>query len=286
MKIVNTFISDGGALPDYVRFSIQKARETNPDVELDFICKDDQPIFEEFDVNWVPQDELSDGDVLKEFNNVCDFRRHGTPNTSYPSPELFWHRTCERLYYLDEYLNRERIYDAFHFENDVLVYGDLRDVPTHPLLSLTPMSVDQVTFAFAHIPTPQHTRHMCLFFNQLLEKGEQWLMQNFGFDHVSEMSLLHVAHVNNMFCPLPTIPNFNEDHHYIFDPGSYGQYLGGTNNGHGSGFIDQKHMIGSAMLAEEINAEFTDRPYVIRMDGERFPIFNLHVHSKNLERFV
>ena len=81
MKIVNTFISDGGALPDYVRFSIQKARETNPDVELDFICKDDQPIFEEFDVNWVPQDELSDGDVLKEFNNVCDFRRHGTPNT-------------------------------------------------------------------------------------------------------------------------------------------------------------------------------------------------------------
>jgi hypothetical protein len=116
--------------------------------------------------------------------------------------------------------------------------------------------------------------------------GEQWLMQNFGFDHVSEMSLLHVAHVNNMFCPLPTIPNFHEDHHYIFDPGSYGQYLGGTNNGHGSGFIDQKHMIGSAMLAEEINAEFTDRPYVIRMDGERFPIFNLHVHSKNLERFV
>ena len=86
--------------------------------------------------------------------------------------------------------------------------------------------------------------------------------------------------------PATNIPNFNEDHHYIFDPGSYGQYLGGTNNGHGSGFIDQKHMIGSAMLAEEINAEFNDRPYVIRMDGERFQIFNLHVHSKNLERFV
>ncbi|MDB4352706.1 hypothetical protein OAA60_04695, partial [Porticoccaceae bacterium] len=206
MKIVNTFISDGGALPDYVRFSIQKARQTNPDVGFDFICKDDQPLFEEFGVNWIPQDELSNGDVITQFNKVCNFSRHGTPNTSYPSPELFWHRTCERLYYLDEYLNRERIYDAFHFENDVLIYGDLKDVPTETLLSLTPMSINQVTFAFAHIPTPQHTRYMCLFFNQLLEQGEQWLMQEFGFDHVSEMSLLHVANLNRMFCALPTVP--------------------------------------------------------------------------------
>ena len=285
MRIVNTFISDGGELPAYTQISLAQARKTNPDVTIDFICKDDQSFFKDIGVNWIPQDSLKDGTTLKEFNNLCWFKRHGTPNTTHPSPELFWHRTCERIYYLSEYVDKNRLYDVFHFENDVLLYHDLDGVPQANRISLTPMSVDQVTFAFVHVPMPALIVYLCKFLNEALAIGEEGLIQRFGFDHVSEMSLLHIANKCEMFEAFKTVPEIGEKD-FVFDPGSYGQYLGGTNNGHESGFTDPKHMIGALLRNNKIGAEFTDKPYAIGSDGIKHPIFNLHVHSKNLEGFV
>jgi len=69
----------------------------------------------------------------------------------------------------------------------------------------------------------------------------------------------------------------------LFDPGSYGQFLGGTNNGHGPGFTDSEHFIGDHINQGKIKkVEFVDGcPFV---DGIK--LFNLHVHSKNLELFA
>jgi len=285
MRIVNTFISDGGELPAYTRLSLEKARKTNPNVMIDFICKDNQPFFRDFDINWIPQDSLQDGEVLRQFNEVCWFKDHGTPNTTHPSPELFWHRTCERIYYLSEYINRNRLYDVFHFENDVLIYGDISTVQTNMQMSLTPMSDHQATFAFVHIPVPAMLRDLCFFFNVLLERGNDRLIEAYGFDHVSEMSLLYIAHDHEVFSTFPTQPKYIEKDDWLFDPGSYGQYLGGTNNGHSNGFTDPKHFIGRAISSGEIDCGFDGVPYVTT-GGFRYPLFNLHIHSKNLEAFA
>jgi|TARA_R110000824_G_scaffold318921_3_gene506037 hypothetical protein len=48
--IINTFISDGGDIPEYTNISLRQARKTNPDADIRFICADNQDIFDELDI--------------------------------------------------------------------------------------------------------------------------------------------------------------------------------------------------------------------------------------------
>lgn len=276
--IINTFISDGGPVPEYTHVSLRQARKTNPDTDIRFICADNQDIFDELDIKWVPQGSI-DSDLLREFNECCWFKRHGTPQTTYPSPELFWHRTAERIYYLEAYMAANNLENVFHFENDVLLYGGLDLVPTCSLMLVLPMSRNKSTFAFTHIPTPVQLHTVCQYFNWVLSThNESTLMQHLN-DHVSEMSLLHMASREQLVFGLPILPSQNDT--VVFDPGSYGQFLGGTNNGHSSGFTDQEHFIGQEISNGNLNVVFDGEPSV---NGVK--IFNLHIHSKNLKEFA
>lgn len=279
MRIVNTFISDQDDIPAYTRISLSKARQLNPDIPIDFISRNKEPYFDELNINWVPQQSLENGDSVKQFNASCKFSRHGTPKTTYPSPNLFWHRTAERIFYLEEYLKVNKLENIFHFENDVLIYYPVSFADTSDKILITQMSQTHTTFAFCYIPSYLMLSNLCDFFNELLVFGEEKLMM-FGYDHISEMSLLNMALRGDMVKSFPTI--INETGTFVYDPGSYGQYFGGTNNGHASGFIDQTHYIGKAILSREIHP-IIENNYP---QTESNRIFNLHIHSKTLERFI
>ena len=301
MRIVNTFISDDDEIPPYTEISLRRARASNPYTRIDFICKKNQPYFSSLGVRWVDQNSLS-SDLLTKFNEVCWFKRHGTPGTTFPSPELFWHRTAERIYYLAAYLAQERLENIFHFENDVLIYGHLDTVEVNDKITVTNMSPTHTTFAFCHIPTHQLLSELCENLNILLEHGEHQLL-SLGFDHISEMSLLNLLYRKNLIESFPILPS--EATNWVFDPGSYGQYFAGTNNGHPSGFTDPTHIIGREilngniapqLLAHDIKPLINNsissfkrkiRPCVVdRQSDEEIPIFSLHVHSKKLDSLV
>lgn len=280
MRIVNTFISDDDTpVPHYTKISLQKARELNPDIEIDFICNKKEYFFDDLNINWIPQASLENGDILKTFNSICDFRRHGTPNTTYPSPRLFWHRTAERIFYLQEYLQQTQLQNVFHFENDVIIYYSLSHAEVSDKILVTTMSDTHTTFAISYIPSYLLLSQLCDFFNEALSFGENRLMA-LGYDHISEMSLLNIAYRNGLVKTWPTV--MNETGAFIYDPGSYGQYFGGTNNGHSSGFIDPTHYIGKAIMANLIHPVIENG----KPKTESNMIFNLHIHSKNLERFI
>jgi len=280
MRIVNTFISDGGPFPSYIETSLVQARRKNPHVPIDFICKERQLFFSAYGINWIPQDGLSDGDLLGQFNQVCDFKRHGTPNTTHPSPEMFWHRTAERIFYVLEYITRNNHEKVFHFENDVLLYHPISRAEVNgKTVNVTPMSATHTTFAVTYVPAPGMLADLCERFIYYLECGEDSIRAAGGYDHVSEMSLLNLALREGLVHPLPTISTEGE---FVYDPGSYGQYFGGTNNGHGKGFTDPTHFIGHAINSKMVFPAFmVDGP----INGDH-SIFNLHIHSKNLKDFA
>ena len=185
---------------------------------------------------------------------------------------------------MQAYICQNEIDDVFHFENDVLLYGDLSDIEAPERLTITPMSSTHTTFAFTFIPKCQEMQKLCCFFNNLLSFGEDQLLA-LGYDHISEMSLLNMALRNNLVSTFDVIPD--SKNLYVFDPGSYGQHLGGTNNGHKKGFVDPSHVIGSYIKTGKIEVKFDQKPYVkCKHSKEWQNIFNLHVHSKDLERFV
>ena len=283
MRIVNTFISETNSIPEYTETCLRQARKFNPSIEIDFISKEPASYFSELKINWVDQAQIN-SEELDNFKKLSWFNRHGTPNTTHPSPEDFWQKTAERIYYLQAYVCQNELDDVFHFENDVLLYGSLEDVKTSDRLTITPMSSTHTTFAFTFIPKCDQIKKLCCFFNNLLSFGEGQLLA-LGYDHISEMSLLNMALRNNIVSAFPVIPEPGME--YVFDPGSYGQHLGGTNNGHQEGFVDPSHVIGSYIKTGKIEVKFDQSPYVkCRHSKEWQRIFNLHIHSKDLERFV
>jgi hypothetical protein len=288
MLILNTFISEETTVPEYTQISIKQVRKENPDATILFICKKEQPWFRNLKVQWVSQERLSEGKGIALFYKYCTFDRHGTPKTTYPSPDNFWYKTAERIFYLREAMEAYRLANVFHFENDVMIYDSftkiIKKMPTD-MVSAIPMSQTHSTFALSYIPTIDSMDFMCEYFIELLSKGERYLRRK-GYDHISEMSLLNMAMRNGYVAQLPILPSsdfLSNSIDLIFDPGSYGQFLGGTNNGHPKGFIDPTHFIGQYFLQTE------DRPEIPFDDGYPYfqgsKIFNLHVHSKNLKDF-
>lgn len=278
MRIVNTFISESADIPDYTEISLRQARNLNPDVIIDFISLRPADYFDELRINWIDQQTIS-SDLLDDFRSVCWFDRHDTPNTTYPSPVGFWQKTAERIYYLQDYIRQFNLKDVIHFENDVLIYDKLEAIKTNDYMMAIPMSANKSTFAFCYIPSSAAITSLCSYFNWLLSHYGESQLTSYMRDHISEMSMLNLAMSENLVQPFPIIPTQGQS--LVFDPGSYGQFLGGTNNGHKSGFTDPEHFIGKLIAENELQVRFENMPYV-----NDTKIFNLHIHSKNLQRFV
>lgn len=280
--IINTFISDLDIVPAYTAISLKKARDLNPDLPIYFICKKEQPYFKKLNISWVDQATLAQHDLVKRFNELSWFNRHGTPNTTYPSPEGFWHRTCERIFYLAAYCDTHRKENVLHTENDVVMYYSYKQfyANTSNDFCATAMSLKQATFAVMFIPVPSFITFLCEAMLKLMKHGEKFIINEYKVDHVSEMTLLNICMRENIIDSFSILPE--RDYPLCFDPGSYGQFFGGTNNGHGPGFKDPNHypwMLNCEAFMDE------GRPYVSK-DGMTRPLFNLHVHSKKLENFI
>jgi hypothetical protein len=90
---------------------------------------------------------------------------------------------------------------------------------------------------------------------------------------------------------LPSLPfgeqsqNFDQ-FNMLFDPASYGQFLGGTNNGHPQGYTEPAHFIGREIISKQIDVVFDKKPFVV-YEGKQIPLYNLHLHNKQIiEKFL
>jgi len=76
--------------------------------------------------------------------------------------------------------------------------------------------------------------------------------------------------------------NFN----YIFDGAAIGQYLGGVDPANISsntiGFVNETCII----KFNKYSFVWKDKKPFIIIRGKEYPIFNLHIHSKNLKMFI
>lgn len=277
--LINTFISDTNNVPEYTELSLNKARSLNNSMPIYFICKNKPEYFDDLNIQWVNQDDVK-GKLIEEFNQLSWFNRHGTPSTSYPSPQGFWHKTCERIFYLAEFAKQNKLERFIHTENDVLMYYSYKDYINNIKNNFyaTVMSEKQATFSIVNIPSYIYIVDLCEFFLDLMKHGEQRLAIEFN-DHVSEMSLLRYSMNSGIIDTFDILPS--PDSKFIFDPGSYGQFLGGTNNFHEPGFKDLNH------YPWIFNCEvfMQDNKPIVKKDEVLSPLFNLHIHSKNLRKF-
>lgn len=276
MRIVNTFISNDTLVPEYTKLSLSQARKFNPNIPIDFICLEKQSFFDDLNINWIDQASLSDGEIINQFNKVSPFKDIQVAKTKHKSPDMFWHRAAERIFYICEYMNRSKVKNVYHFENDVLIYYSLELAQKSNSILITPQTETESTFSFCYFPNSKALFKLCQYFNELLSDKNSELY-NSGYSFISEMSLLNLALKNKIVEGFPILESQDK---FIYDPGSYGQYLGGTNLNHPPGFTDPLHIVGQEIKNNKVKPVFEGVP---RTNDKL--LFNLHVHSKELEKF-
>jgi hypothetical protein len=146
---------------------------------------------------------------------------------------------------------------------------------------ITPHKQTEYAFGFSIINNKEKMSNITERVFDIVRLGED-VARSITGDEIHEMRLL--GHIDDgIITKLPVLPDELNEFNFIFDPSSYGQYIGGTPNGHAPGFIDRDQYVGSK-LTNDIQIIFDGAPYIIA-NNKKYNIFNLHIHSKNLSKY-
>jgi hypothetical protein len=208
----------------------------------------------------------------------------------------FWALTSARLFYLYEFMQKYDIENVIHLENDVLIYHNINVIDK--MLDKTKIYLPFDTFSrnIASIMfIPSHT-----IFKTALDKYDfaKTDMENFSIiqrqtNIIDNLPIFieDLAGSHEYQFVTKNYQNFN----FIFDAAAMGQYLGGVDPrnipGNTCGFVNETCIIRYDSYQFIWNViEDIKRPFILvkHIDGNEgiYPIFNLHIHSKTLEKFI
>ena len=268
---------------DYILFNVKqliKLKHENIFVITESIFF---PYFDIFknQIHLIRVEDLNDSYDFYSKSNLDKYFRNG-----------FWTLTSQRFFYLYEFMRKYNIQDVIHLENDVLLYHHCNEIK--PLFNREFLYLPFDTFqrniaSVMYIPNADVFKKILDHYNFTLND-----MENFAI----------IKKQTRLIENLPIFPKLeketNEEIQFvtsnfelfqmIFDAAAMGQYLGGVDPrndpGNTVGFINETCIIKYNHYSilwekkEEIN-----RPYLL-VEDQKIPIFNLHIHCKNLEKFM
>lgn len=234
---------------------------------------------------------------------VCNINNYGDFNwlnsleyfNGYDLPQM-WKTSCYRLFYIRKLMEDKNLTDVLHFDNDVLLYENPEKIielikQKYDNFAITAHTNNEVVFGMSYIRCADSIRPLTDYLSDQLRTSFQQLKNKYdGFPN--EMRLISNY---NAWQPLPILPEgLTEDrytrnyNHFksVFDPSSYGQYIGGTWAEKRPGWFGTHQEIGKFIGNRRIQVIFENRnPYVI-YEGNKIKINNLHIHSKNTGSFL
>lgn len=284
---MNVVLFHRGQNLSYFEICIEQIRRFNLNCDIHFIGTENQylPTF----IHFHHISELNSEYVQKFFNN--DF----LINNSNP----LFRTAIERFFYI-ECLGLNNV---VHFDNDVMVYGNFNIFRQANCKGvwITPSNEFNLVCGMMYWDNNHSFQILIKKLMDFIEIGEKNLLsryvsrqivyKNECLDefHINEMTLLKlVQEQTNIVSMLPIMPDSvgYDTFGYCFDPSSWGQYLGGTHQGHPSGFYDLNHYIGRELQKKKYTVLFECHRPIIQFNEMKFPLFNLHIHSKQLNLFV
>jgi len=204
----------------------------------------------------------------------------------------FWMLTSYRFFIIYEFMKKYNISDVIHLENDVLIYYNCNEL------------LSKVNKKFMYIPFDTYSRNIASIvyipnhdiFEKILNKYDMNNNDMYNFRNIQiETGLIQNFPIFKT-CDITDETKFvttNFDKfNLIFDAAAIGQYLGGIDpanveiNTDTIGFVNETCVIKyNNYLFEWIMVDNINKPF-IKICDILFPIFNLHIHSKNLVKFI
>ncbi len=304
MKAVLTHI--GSDIPPYMPFCLRQYRLFNPSAETFFIAgsrslRDFAAVFRETDVKPVASESLEGNRLIRQFRKKSRLKKLGAPGTSYPSRPDFWHNALERLFFIEALMRKNRWEGVYHFENDVMIYADLARIeslmPGPRAMRITPVGEQWMACGLLYVDKAESLGRFCEFVLKEIKKKDEQIQKDRQIEMVNDMTLLKAFGAEqktlSYFPVLPEGPHAYdfESFRSVFDGASWGQFVAGTNNGPGAGFIDPRHYVGKELEAGNYRIVWEESgglrmPFVENKAGKRVKLNNLHIHSKKLGEFM
>jgi len=299
MNINLVMFHSGSELPMWLEYTFKQIRLFNPTIIIHFITDKElltNSLFKEYNVLTYNKDPYY-SDKIEKFESMYNW------------PKGFWTITTTRFMYMENFLKEHKLTDVYHFENDILLYYDLKKhhrafTYFYKHMAITPGGHDRNMTGFMFIKRWQELEAMTSFFIQIIEEnGLPALRKKYNTDMVHEMSLMKMYELEKgieYLEHIPTLPFGQYAKRYeaffsIFDSASWGQYVGGTAEGI-PGAKPANHYVSQVLIE---NPDYTviwkkdlagnNIPYFQYHDGhniQEIKINNLHIHSKNLHKYV
>lgn len=205
----------------------------------------------------------------------------------------FWGLTSKRFFSIHSFMKQRNIDNVFHIENDVLIYHNcdkLKSLIDNKKICVPADTYNRSIASVIYIPNSGILGQFLDKYNNQVndmvnlsycQRIMPQLFDNFPICVESENYTPEQRFVTRTFS------RFN----MIFDAAAMGQYLGGidprNNPNNTIGFINETSVIkyGSYQFIWHTPTDNIRKPF-IKVDNTFIPIFNLHIHSKNLAMFV
>jgi hypothetical protein len=197
----------------------------------------------------------------------------------------FWAFTSARFFYIYEFMKMSNIENVIHIENDVLLYYNC-DILKDKFTDHIYLPFDTFTRNIASIMyIPNH-----LIFGEVLALYDfnNTDMANFANIRIKSGLIKNfpICITNNMNTEFEFVTQNFDIFQFIFDAAGIGQYIGGVDpkniSGDTRGFINETCII--KYNEYEIEWKWIEESKKPFLNG--YPIFNLHIHCKNLKLYA
>jgi len=300
------FIHIGKKLPAYSEDAVRQAKHFNPKSAVYFLLND-----EAYQTAPYSLEDAGASVVFLESVPISTHHKKFKANTklNLEFRDGFWLFTSERFFYLDSFMEQNGLNHVFHLEYDNMLYKNLGEIipaleKNYPECGATFLSDNFVIPGCIYFATPKAASNVAKFFSR--NRKHNWC-------DMTMLAKYKKTHRNRRIEHLPTIPPqylrlfqlvnlYGEEplngslysSHFdklkgIFDAATIGQYLGGQDPRNGKNFQGFKRE-DSYLNLDNCQFEWSEDHFgkkipLMIIDGDRIPIYNLHIHSKNLRAF-
>ena len=209
----------------------------------------------------------------------------------------FWHLTSARFFVLHAFMKEYGVERVIHLENDVLIYYNCDEILTMSLLDKEEIYVPFDSYSrsissIIYIPSAD-------IFGKVLEEYDIEKNDMYNFKNAREKGLVRgfpiwISEQDESDERKYVSKEADNFYGFIFDAAAIGQYIGGVDprniEGDTRGFINEECVIQYGREGE-VEWKKTEtgisRPFFVRNGRDtQIPIFNLHIHSKNLKLYM
>tara|TARA_A100000164_G_scaffold377625_1_gene417245 strand:- start:568 stop:1458 length:891 start_codon:yes stop_codon:yes gene_type:complete len=229
-------------------------------------------------------------------------------NTNYEKNKL-WELALLRIFYLRDMAHKLNLKNIIHFDSDVLTYINSKNLEQYfeiEKINITRLKENELSFGYSYFHNSHLLEELCEnIFNYLnnFSKKPDWKVEP-----KNEMQILgEICNEQpDMFNILKSYPSKSDE--IIFDPAMYGQIVGGTHskprrylpmnfykygetdnrkkNFPRGGWLDKNHFDSDKFYNNNGKIIFKNKKPILKNNLGEFKIANLHIHSKELFKYV